>query len=344
MRRFYFGFAVALAILACAVLAQESTGPYKVLKTNKVGGVGGYDYVFADSDARKLYIARTGPMSRITIYNLDTLEPAGEIASTNLHGVVVDPKTNHGFASSKPILMFDAKTMMHLKTIDVQGDPDGMLFDPSDERVYVLSHASPHITAIDAKEGTVLGTVDIGGMPEQAASDGKGHLYVDVEDKDNIAVIDAKKLMVTAHYDVSSKGGTCAGLSIDTKNQILFATCRNPATMVILSAKDGKILETLPIGALSDGCLFNPETMEAFSSQNDGTLTVVKENSPTSFAVEQTVKTMTGARTSSLDRKTGHIFMVGAEFGAPTPPKEPGGRAGRGQIVPNSFTLIMAGK
>ena len=342
MRRFCFGFAVAIVILASAGLAQQ--GPYKVLKTNKVGGVGGYDYVFADSDGRKLYIARTGPMSSITVYNLDTLEPAGEVASTNLHGVVVDPKTNHAFASSKPILMFDAKTQMPIKKIDVEGDPDGMMFDPSDPRVYVLSHAMPHVTAIDTKEGKVLGTVDIGGMPEQMASDGKGHLYVDVEDKDNIAVIDAKTLMVTAHYDVSAKGGTCAGLAMDTKNQILFATCRNPATMVILSAKDGKILETLPIGTLSDGCLFNPKTMEAFSSQNDGTLTIVKENSPTSFAVEQTVQTMTGARTSSLDSKTGRIFMVGAEFGAPTPPKEPGGRAGRGQIVPNSFTLIMVGK
>lgn len=342
MRRFCFGFALAAGILAITISAQE--GPYKVLKTNKVGGAGGYDYVFADSAARKLYIARTGPMSRITIYDLDTLEPAGEMASTNLHGVLVDPKNNHGFASSKPILMFDAKTMMPIKKIEVQGDPDGMMFDPSDERIYVLSHSMPYVTAIDTKEGTVIGTVDIGGMPEQAASDGKGHIYIDVEDKDNIAVIDAKKLMVTAHYDVSSKGGTCAGLAIDAKNQILFATCRNPATMVILSAKDGKILETLPIGALSDGCLFNPKTMEAFSSQNDGTLTVVKENSPTSFSIEQTVKTMLGARTSSLDTKTGHILMVGAEFGQPTPPKEPGGRGGRAQIIPNTLTLVMVGK
>jgi DNA-binding beta-propeller fold protein YncE len=240
--------------------------------------------------------------------------------------------------------MFDSKTMQHIKTIEVQGNPDGMYFDPADERVYVLSHAIPHITAIDAKEGSVIGTVDIGGMPEQAVSDGKGHLYVDVEDKENIAVIDTKALKVTAHYDVTGKGGTCAGLAMDVRNRILFATCRDPKNMVILSADDGKIITTLPIGTNSDGARFNAATMEAFSSNVDGTLTVVKENSPASFVVEQTVQTMTGGRTSTLDTKTNRIFLIAAEVGPPTPPKEPGGRAGRGQIIPESFSILMVGK
>jgi DNA-binding beta-propeller fold protein YncE len=346
MRRFYFGLAAAIVLLAFIGLAQQapSTGPYKVLKTVRVGGTGGYDYVDADVDGRRLYFARTGPTPRISVYNLDTLEPVGEIPSSNAHGAVVDPKSGHGFASSKPILMFDSKTMQHIKTIEVQGNPDGMYFDPTDERVYVLSHATPHITAIDAKEGSVIGTVDIGGMPEQAVSDGKGHLYVDVEDKENIAVIDTKALKVTAHYDVTGKGGTCAGLAMDLKNRILFATCRDPKNMVILSADDGKIITTLPIGTNSDGARFNPATMEAFSSNVDGTLTVVKENSPTSFVVEQTVQTMTGGRTSTLDTKTNRIFLIAAEVGPPTPPKEPGGRAGRGQIIPESFSILMVGK
>jgi DNA-binding beta-propeller fold protein YncE len=346
MRRFYFGLAAAIVLLAFIGLAQQapSTGPYKVLKTVRVGGTGGYDYVDADVDGRRLYFARTGPTPRISVYNLDTLEAVGEIPSSNAHGAVVDPKSGHGFASSKPILMFDSKTMQHIKTIEVQGNPDGMYFDPTDERVYVLSHATPHITAIDAKEGSVIGTVDIGGMPEQAVSDGKGHLYVDVEDKENIAVIDTKTLKVTAHYDVTGKGGTCAGLAMDVRNRILFATCRDPKNMVILSADDGKIITTLPIGTNSDGARFNPATMEAFSSNVDGTLTVVKENSPTSFVVEQTVQTMTGGRTSTLDTKTNRIFVIAAEVGPPTPPKEPGGRAGRGQIIPDSFSILMVGK
>ncbi|MGB6941240.1 MAG: hypothetical protein WBE37_02435 [Bryobacteraceae bacterium] len=346
MRRSCFGFAIVIATFASAGFAQQAPagGTYKVIKTAKVGGAGGYDYVNADSKGRRLYIARTGPTPRINVFDLDTLEPVGEVASSNAHGAVVDAKSGHGFASTKPILMFDAKTLAHIKTIDVRGNPDGMLFDPSDQRLYVLSHSAPHITVIDTKDGMVMGTIDIGGMPEEAASDGKGHLYVDVEDKDNIAVVDTKALTVTAHYDVAGKGGRCAGLALDAKNHILFATCRNPANMVIVNAENGEIITTLPIGNQTDGALFNPHTMEAFSSQGDGTLTVVKENSPASFAIEQTVQTMMGARTSTLDSKTGHIIVIGAEFGPPTAPAQPGGRPGRGQIVPDSFSILVVGK
>jgi DNA-binding beta-propeller fold protein YncE len=347
MRRFRFSFAVASAILASIGLAQQvsSAGPYKVLKTVKVGGEGGYDYVDADVAGRRVYFVRSGVMPRVVVHNLDTLERVGEIPLTsNAHGAVVDPKSNHGFVSSKPIMMFDAKTLMPIKTIEVQGNPDGMYFDPKDERVYVLSHAAPHITAINTKDGTVAGTVDLGGMAEQAVSDGKGHLYVDVEDKENVAVVHTKTLMVTAHYDVTGKGGTCAGLAMDLKNRILFVACRNPANMVILKADDGKIITTLPIGMVSDGVIFNPATMEAFSSQVDGTMTIIKENSPTSFEIEQTLQTMAGARTSTMDTKTHRIILIGAEFGPPTPPAQPGGRAGRGAIVPGSFSLLMVGK
>ena len=346
MRGFYTGIAIGIAMLVSLGLAQQGStaGPYKVLKTAKVGGAGGFDYVYADVDGRRLYIARTGPASRMTVYNLDTLEPVGEIATTNSHGAVVDSKSNHGFISSKPILMFDSKTLMPIKTIEVQGNPDGMLFDPPDQRAYILSHAAPHVTAINAKDGSVIGTVDIGGMPEQAASDGKGHLYIDVEDKENIAVVDTKTLAVTGHYDLAGKGGTCAGLALDNKNHILFAACRNPANMVILNADDGKIITTLPIGTGTDGAGFIPNTMEAFSSQGDGTLTIIKENSPTSFVVEQTLPTLMGARTSTLDTKTGRIILIAAEFGPPTPPAQPGGRAGRGQILPDSFTILAVGK
>ena len=162
-------FAVAMAVLASSGLAQSpSAGPYKVVKTAKVGGAGGYDYVYADGEGRRLYIARTGPMSRMTVYNLDTLEPAGEISTTNSHGAVVDSKSHHGFISSKPILMFDSQTMMPIKKIEVEGNPDGMLFDPSQQRAYILSHAAPHVTVIDAKDGSLVGTIDLGGMPEQA--------------------------------------------------------------------------------------------------------------------------------------------------------------------------------
>jgi len=176
--------AVGVAMLASFGLAQQapSAGPYKILKTAKVGGDGGFDYVYADAAGRRLYVPRSGPAARITVFDLDTFEPAGEVPAINGHGVVVDPKTNHAFITSKPVVMFDSKTLAVIKTIEVQGNPDGILFDPFNERVYDLSHAAPYATVIDAKDGSIVGTIDLGGAPEQGATDGNGHIYIDVED------------------------------------------------------------------------------------------------------------------------------------------------------------------
>jgi hypothetical protein len=350
MRRFCLPvvLAVGIAMLASLGLAQQAstTGPYKVLKTVKVGGDGGFDYVYADPVGRRLYVPRSGPTARITVFDLDTLESVGEIPKVNGHGAAVDPKTNHGFVTSKPVVMFDSKTLAVLKTIDVQGNPDGILFDPFNERVYDLSHSAPYATVIDAKDGSIVGTVDLGGAPEQAATDGNGHVYVDIEDKGNIAVLDAKTLAVTAHYDLSSKGGTCAGLAIDAKNRILFAACRDPHVMVILNADDGNIITTLPLSGVTDGVVFNPASMEAFSSHAEGTLTVVKENSPTSFVVEQDVTTMPSAKTLTLDSKTNRILLIAAAFDPPPAGAPPlsNGRIARGPMVAGSFSILMVAK
>lgn len=342
MRRVFLMVAAVVAMLPFSSLAQQA-GPYKVLQTAKVGGEGGFDYVYADDVSRKLYVPRLGPAGKITVFNLDTLKPVGEIANASAHGVAIDAKSGHGFGSSKPVVMWDAKTLATIKTIEVEGGPDGILGDPYNRRVYVFSHRAPNATVIDAKDGTVVGTIDLGGAPEEGVSDGKGHLYIDLEDKGSIAVVDAKTLKVTGTYDLQGKGAGCAGLAMDVKNNILFATCRDPKTMVILNAGDGKILETLPIGAGTDGAVFNPKTMEALSSQGDGTLTIVKENSPTSFVVEQTLQTMTRAKTLTLDRKTNRLVLIAAEF-TPAPAPAPGARPGRGQMVPDSFTILVVGK
>ena len=334
---------IVLFLATLTVFAQPAGGPYKVVRTARVGGAGGFDYVNADVGDRKLYVARSGQGARITVFNLDTLEPAGEIPGVSAHGAVVSPKSNHGFASSKPVTMFDSKTLAVIKSIDVDGGPDGMLYDSFNDRVYVLSHRAPNATVINAADGSVVGTIDLGGAPEQAASDGKGHIYIDIEDKENIAVVDAKTLTVTAHYDLAGKGGVCAGLALDVKNNILFAACRNPRNMVILNAADGKILDALPIGAGTDGAVFNPKTMEAFSSQGDGKLTVIKENSPSSFVVEQNLETMQSAKTMTLDGKTNRILLIAAEFGQPATPPPPGGR-GRGQMTPDSFSILVVDK
>jgi len=352
-------FAVLMSLVTCA--QAQSNGPYKVLKIQLVGGDGGMDYVTADSDARNLYVARSGPAGHIGVFNLDTLAQVGDIPNTSGHGGAVDTATGHGFATSKPITMFDGKTFAVIKKIDVQGNPDGYLNDAYNHRFYVLSHSAPNITVLDDKDGSILGTIDLGGAPEEAATDGHGKIYVDIEDKSAIAVVDANTMQMVGKYDVSSRGGGCAGLALDAKNGILFAACREKNNMIILSAADGHIITDLPTGVGCDGVTFNPATLEAFSSQGDGTITVVKENSPTDFVVEQTVFTPARAKTITLDAKTGNLFLITAEYGptpaAPAPgggtgpgaggPPQGGPGRGRGPgapMIPGSFQIVEVGK
>jgi DNA-binding beta-propeller fold protein YncE len=369
MRQFCLVLAVAIATFAPLGSAQQ-VAPYKVLKAARVGGEGGWDYIYAEAVGRRLYIPRgatravpapdTTPAmpavpARLTIFNLDTLEPAGEITGVGGNGTAVDPKSGHGFTSDHPkVSMFDTKTMTLIKTIDVgAAQPDGIYFDAFNDRVYVFSHPTKDATVIDSKDGTVLGTIDLGGVPEQGVADGKGMLYVVMQDAvGSVTAVDVKTMKATGHYSFVDKGG-CNGLALDVKNQVLFAACGrsgNPPVqpaqpmIVILSATDGKILASLPLAGGSDGAVFNPATMEAFSTHGNGTMTIVRENSPTSFEVEQNLQTMNGARTVTFDSKTGHLFAMAQERGpAPAPPPG-GGRGGQGAVVPGSFTILMIGR
>jgi DNA-binding beta-propeller fold protein YncE len=371
-----------IALFTSAALAQTS-GPYKVLKTARVGGEGGTDYIYADPIGRRLYITRGATQARpatdttpevpafekrLTIFNLDTLDPAGTIPGVGGNGAAVCPNTGHGFTSDHPKpSMFDVKTMTLIKTIDVpeRFSADGIYCDTSNDRVYIGSHPTKSLLVVDAKDGNVLGHIDLGGTPEQTIGDGKGTIYQVLQERPGaVAVVDAKTMKVTKTYPFDENGG-CNGLALDVKNGILFAACSviGPAgtpvdpdhasqRFVILSAKDGKILQKLPLAGSSDGAVFNPQTMEAFSTQGNGTMTIVKEKSPTSFEVEQDLKTWsgTGARTIAFDSKTGHLFAMASELGPPPPPppagtpSPAGGRgAGRGAAIPGSFTIIMVG-
>src|SRR5579862_1729937 len=349
-RKMLLMFAMLLPWISL-VHAQDS-GPYKVQRIQLVGGDGGFDYVTADPDGRSLFVARSGPAGQIYVFNLDTLSQIATIPNTSAHGAAVDTATGHGFATSKPVTMFDAKNFSVIKKVDVQGNPDGYLNDAVNHRFYVLSHSAPNITVLDDKDGSILGTIDIGGAPEQAAADGQGKIYVDIEDKAAIAVIDANAMKMVGKYDLSSKGGGCAGLALDAKNGILFAACREKNNMVILSATDGHIITDLPIGVGCDGATFKPDTLEAFSSQEIGTLTVIKEDSPASFHVEQTVPTPARAKTLTLDPKTGNLYLITAEYGptpaAPAQPPPPGApawmRGPRPPMIPGSFQILVVGK
>ena len=232
MRRLTLLLTAGIAALAPIVLAQ-STGPYKVLKTAKVGGEGGTDYLYADTVGRRLYITRGATQAReatattpavpafekrLTIFDLDTLEPVGVIPGVGGNGATVCPKTGHGFTSDHPQpSMFDVKTMKLIKTIEVpQGfSADGIYCDTSNDRVYIGSHPTKSLMVVDAKDGTVLGNVDLGGTPEQTVADGKGIVYQVLQDRPGgVAVVDVKTMKVTKTYPLGDNGG-CNGLAID---------------------------------------------------------------------------------------------------------------------------------
>jgi DNA-binding beta-propeller fold protein YncE len=321
------GILLSVGLLAGNVPAQTDA-PYKVLDTTRLMGSGGTDYVYADNNERRIYVPRG---ANTLVFDLDSHQYTGTITNISGHGVAVDTKTHHGFSSSPQIGMFDTETMRKIKSIEVQGRPDDILLEPFTDKIYIFSHESPSITVIEPKDGSVVGTIDVGGAMEEARSDGQGKLFVDVEDEKKIAVVDVKAMKVVTEFDLGDSTGEPGGLGLDAKNHILFAMCARPNVCVIVNADTGKVLATLPIGNGTDGGGFNPNTMEAWSSQRDGTLTIIKENSPTDFAVEQTVQTKSGCRTSTLDTKNNHIVLICTE-------RPPGTNAAAAQITATTST------
>ena len=333
-----------ISLLAVQAIAQ-SDGSYKVLDTAQLMGSGGIDYVCADNDARRVYVPRGG---NTFVFGLDDHKFIGTVTNVGGHGVAVDTASHHGFSSGSPIGMFDTVTLQKIKTIEPKSRADGIMFEPFTGKIMILSHEAPSITLIDPKDGAVAGTIDVGGAMEQAQSDGAGKLYVDVEDKNEIAVVDLKTMKVINRLALGEKGDGPAGLGLDAKNHILFAMCHSQ-NCVVVNTEDGKILATLPIGNGTDGGGFNPATMEAFSSQRDGTLTIIKEKSPTEFEVEQNVKTKAGCKTCALDTKNNHIVLICTER-APQPANTPaatnapaGERRGGGRGGPGNLDVLWVG-
>jgi len=342
-----FAMVAAFSLFASAALADDAAGPYKLLKSVTVGGDGRWDYVKVDSDNRRLYIPRS---TRTDVYDADSLQKVGEIPGTNgVHGVAIDPESGHGFTSNggdPSVTMFDIKTLAVIKKITVTGRPDGIFFEPMTKHIFVESHSDPNETVINPADGTVLGTIDLGGEPEQGISDGAGHVYINLESTSEVVVVDPTAMKVTARYKLGDgKGPT--GMGLDAKNRRIFSFCGENSKAVILDADNGNILATLPIGNRVDAGTFNPDTLEAFSSNGDSTLTVIKEKDPNTFEVEQNVQTQMGARTCDVDRKTGNIILITAKFLPPPPATRPAGngvRRQRPQAVPGSFMILVVGK
>src|SRR5579872_7342097 len=330
---------VALAASAFAA------GPgYKVKDTFKVGGDGGWDYLTADSNARRLYISRG---THVIVLDIDSGKTVGDIPDTQgVHGIALAPELGKGFTSNGregTVTIFDIKTLAPIGgKVKVGENPDAILYDPATKRVFTFNGHSQDSTAIDATDGKVLGTIKLDGKPEFAASDAKGTIFVNIEDKSELVKIDPAKLEVKAKWPLAPCTEP-SGLAIDRKNGRLFVGCDNKM-MAVVDAESGKVLATPAIGEGVDAAAFDPETGLAFAScGGDAVLTVVKEESPNKYSVAENVPTQKGARTMALDEKTHNAYTVTAKFG-PRPAATADNPHPRPTILPDSFVVLVVSK
>lgn len=333
--------ATLLLIVAAAAVAAASPG-YKVVKTYKVGGEGGWDYMTADSAARRLYISRA---THVIVLDLDSGKDVGDIADTpGVHGVALAPELGRGFTSNgreSTVSTFDLKTMATTSKVKVGDGTDAILYDRATKRVFTFNGRSQDATAVDAQKGTVLGTIKLDGKPEFATTDGKGEVFVNIENKNELVAIDPVSLEVKSKWPLAPCESP-SGLSMDTRNRRLFVGCDNKV-MAVVDADSGKVLATPAIGDGVDATAFDEETGLAFASCGAGMLSVIREDSPDKFSVAENVPTQAGARTMALDSKTHQIYTVTAQFGPP-PPATADSPHPRRSIVPDTFVLLVLGK
>jgi hypothetical protein len=333
---------VLISSLFLAAMAVAAVSGYHVVTTYKVGGEGGWDYLTADSDARRVYISRG---THVMVLDADSGKSVGDVADTpGVHGIALAPELGRGFTSNGregTISIFDIKTLATSSKVKVGDNPDAILYDPATKRVFTFNGRSQDSTAVDAASGKVLGTIKLDGKPEFAASDAKGEIFVNIEDKSELVAIDPNKLEVKAKWPLAPCEEP-SGLSIDRKHRRLFVGCGNKM-MAVVDADSGKVLATPPIGDGVDATTFDAETGLAFAScGQDGVLTVVKEESPGKFTAEN-VPTQKGARTLALDAKTHHVFVVTAQFG-PRPEPTADNPHPRPPMVPDTFVVVVVGK
>jgi YVTN family beta-propeller protein len=299
------------SMLTCALAAD--TANYHVAKTVKLKGDTGWDYLTVDAEMKRLYITRG---TRVSVINLDSGVEEGEIPNTQgVHGVALANDLGKGFTSngvSNNLTVFDLKTLQILGTVPAGKKPDAIVYQPTSKRVIAFNGQSNSATVVDATNGKVVATIELGGKPEFAAADPSGKVFVNLEDKNAIAAIDPVKGVKLSEWSISPCEEP-TGLSIDSEHHRLFSGCHNQRMMVV-DSESGKVVATLPIGKGVDATAFDPSTQLAFSSNGEGTLTVIKENSPDSFTVVGNIPTQKSARTMALDPKTHRIYCVAAQF------------------------------
>lgn len=324
--------------LACAsALGNEL---YQFAGQIPIGGEGGWDILTIDPATNRLYLSHS---TKIVVVDLSKNAVAGEIADTpGVHAFVAVPEVKRGFSSNgkeSKSSVVDLTTLKTISKIDTGSNPDAIVYEPRHSEVYVFNHTGNSVTVINAKTGTVSATIPLGGTPEFATVDEKaGRIYCNIEDKSEVAVIDADKHEVVVHWSLAPGEGP-SGIALDARHHRLFSGCRNKM-MTMLDTDSGNLIATVPIGAGVDGCAFDDSMQLAFASCGDGTTTIAQEEGPNKLSVVQTLKTERGARTMALDPRTHRIYLPTAQF-APAASPSPGASPVRPSIVPNTLKLLV---
>jgi YVTN family beta-propeller protein len=333
------GLVVAFLAAAVAAVAQD----YKVLQRATLGGEGGWDLLSVDPAAHRLYVGRG---TRVMVIDADTLKLVGEIPDTaGIHGVAIAPDLGRGFTSNgrtSSSTIFDLKTLKPVGEVKTGENPDMILYEPQSHRVLAFNARSNDVTVIDAKAGTVAGTIALAGKPELAVDDGKGTVFVNLEDKSEVVALDPMALKVKGRWSLAPCEEP-TGLAIDRAHRRLFAACANKM-MAVMDADSGKVVTTLPIGEGPDGAAFDADRQLAFSPNGrDGTVTVIREVAPDKFEVVQTVVTAKSARTIDLVPRSHKLYLVAAQFGPPPSPTAEQPRP-RPPMVPGTFEVLVVGR
>jgi DNA-binding beta-propeller fold protein YncE len=330
-----------LLLTAPALLAAPPAAPgYHLAKEITLGGEGGWDYLTVDSAARRLYVSHS---TKVVVVDVDSGKTVGEVGNlSGVHGIAIAADLGRGFISNgraSTVTIFDLKTLATIAEVKVTGDnPDAILYDPLTHQVFTFNGRSKNATVLAGKSGKVVGTIALGCKPEFATSDAAGKVFVNIEDVSEVIAIDARSLKVLAHWPLKPCESP-SGMAIDRKHHRLLIGCENEMAAV-MDDTNGKVVTTVPIGKGVDANGFDPATGLGYSSNGEGTLTVIREETPDRFTVAETVTTRKGARTMALDEKTHTVYLPTAQFG-PAPAATAEQPHPRPAILPNTFTVLV---
>ena len=300
--------------LSLNLLAAPTTGDYHITKKIPIPGQGGWDYLTVDDGARRLYVSHG---TQVEVLDVDSSAIVGKVEKTpGVHGIAIAPELGRGFISngqSSTVTIFDLKTLKAIAEVKVGKKPDAIIYDPATSRVFAFNGDGNSATAIQAADGKVAGTVDLGGGPEFAVADGSGYVYNNIEDASLVLKINARSLKVEQRWPTAPCASP-SSIAMDRPNRRLFVGCRSKV-MAVMNADTGQVITTLPIGDHVDATAFDPESWLIFNSNGEGTITVIHEDSPDKYSIVETVKTVPKAKTMALDLKTHQLFLSTAEAG-----------------------------